>query len=187
MHWIATAAALAAVLLGAALAGPDDATATTTVTASAPGSAPGSVPDAGPPPAAAPDPRAARYPVDCGGTSVDVVRRAAADLDGDGRPETVAVVRCHSETGTRPSGIYVLAPPPAQGAAPRVMATLVDPGQKMSVTGFAVSGSGTVSATLLGYSDKKVPRCCPDLRRAVEWRWKGGKFALTALPVAGSV
>lgn len=187
VHWIATAAALAAVLLTAALIGPGDATATTTVTASAPGSAPGSVPGAGTPPEAAPDPRAARYPVDCGGTPVDVVQRAAADLDGDGRPETVAVVRCHSETGTRPSGIYVLAPPPAKGAAPRVTATLVDPGQKMSVTGFAVSGTGTVSATLLGYSDKKVPRCCPDLRRAVEWRWKGGKFALTALPVAGSV
>ncbi|WXH38202.1 hypothetical protein WEB32_07645 [Streptomyces netropsis] len=187
MHWIATAAALAAVLLGAALLGPGDATATTTVTASAPDSAPGSAPGVGGPPAAAPDPRAARYPVDCGGTAVDVVRRAAADLDGDGRPETVAVVRCHSETGTRPSGIYVLAPPSAKGAAPRVTATLVDPGQKMSVTDFTVSGPGTVSATLLGYSDKKVPRCCPDLRRAVEWRWKGGKFVLTALPVAGSV
>ncbi|MEU7104215.1 hypothetical protein ACFQ2B_26485 [Streptomyces stramineus] len=172
-HWALTAALLAAVVTCAALAGPADDTAT-----------------AAPPPAGAtaartPDAHAARYPLDCGGTGPDIVQQAAADLDGDGRPETTAVVRCRSGGGTRPSGVYVLAAPTADGP-PRVLATLVDPAEKMSVTGLGITG-GTVSATLLGYSTAKVPRCCPDLRRAVEWRWKGGKFVLTALPVAGSV
>ncbi|MBH1936679.1 hypothetical protein I5Q34_20765 [Streptomyces sp. AV19] len=167
VHWLLTAVAVAAVLLGAALVDPGDDTAT----ASAPTSA-------------APDPAAVRYPFDCGTAGVEVAHRAAADLDGDGRPETVAVVRCRSGAGTAPSGVYVLAPAAERGAMPRVTATLVDPAQRMSVTGFAVRGD-VVSATLLGYSSANVPRCCPDRRRDVQWRWHDGKFALTAPPVAG--
>ncbi|MEV6669737.1 hypothetical protein [Streptomyces sp. NPDC051162] len=174
VHWVITAAALAAVVVCASLVGPRDETAAA--------SAPRAAAPAGP----APDARAAHFPLDCGGRPVDVVRQAAADLDGDGRPETTAVVRCASGGGTPASGVYVLAPPPAEGRPPRVLATLVDPAEKMSVTGFRVTGE-TVSATLLGYSSARVPRCCPDMSRNVEWRWRDGKFALTALPVAGSV
>ncbi|GGP63158.1 hypothetical protein [Streptomyces abikoensis] len=174
-HWLATAAALAAVILGAALTGPGDATAGATAPAKAPAG----------PPAAAPDPGAARYPVDCGPTRPEVVRRATADLDGDGRPETAVEVRCGSGGGTRPSGVYVLAAPAAPGAAPRVVATLVDPKEGMSITGLDATGR-TVSATLLGYSGSGVPRCCPDLRRAVKWHWRDGQFVLTAQPIAES-
>lgn len=173
-HWAVTAAGLAVVIAVATLAGPaeDDGPPVPAVLSGA---------------ATAPDPDAARYPLDCGGgTRPEVVRRASADLDGDGRPETAAVVRCRSGAGTAPSGVYVLAPAATPGEPPRITATLVDPAQRMSVTRFAVTG-GTVSATLLGYSTPRVPRCCPDLSRAVEWRWQGGKFVLTALPVAGSV
>ncbi|WP_338059117.1 hypothetical protein [Streptomyces olivoreticuli] len=169
-HWMITAAALAAVVACGSLVGPRDDTA---AASSVPGTA-------------APDVRAARFPLDCGGRAVDVVRQATADLDHDGRPETAVAVRCASGGGTPPSGVYVLAPPPAEGRPPRVLATLVDPAEKMSVAGLRVTGE-TVSATLLGYSTARVPRCCPDLSRNVEWRWRDGKFALTALPVAGSV
>ncbi|MBB5120636.1 hypothetical protein AF335_31745 [Streptomyces eurocidicus] len=172
-HWAVTAAALAVVIAVATLAGP-----AADGTPQAPAGPSRIVP--------APDPDAARYPLDCGGARPEVVRRASADLDGDGRPETAAVVRCRSGAGTAPSGVYVLAPAATPGEPPRVTATLVDPARRMSVTRFAVTG-GTVSATLLGYSTARVPRCCPDLSRAVEWRWQGGKFVLTALPVAGSV
>ncbi|MFI9310146.1 hypothetical protein [Streptomyces triculaminicus] len=168
VHWLATAAALAGVITGVALLGPGDATATATAPATA---------------AAAPDARAVRYPVHCGLARAEVVRAVAGDLDGDGRAETAAVVRCPAGAGTPPSGVYVLAPPAAPGAAPRIVATLVDPGQKMNVTGLTVT-ERTVSATLLGYSAAAVPRCCPDLRRAVKWHWREGKFALTPLPVA---
>ncbi|KNB49709.1 hypothetical protein [Streptomyces caatingaensis] len=169
LHWVLTALGVAAVLLGAALVGPGDGTAT----ASAP----------------APDPAAVRYPFDCGGAGVEVVRHAAAELDGTAA--TIAVVRCRAGAGTAPSGVYVLTAAPGgtagtgeQGGAARVAATLVDPAQRMDVTGFAVRGD-VVSATLLGYSSARVPRCCPDRRRDVQWRWRDGKFALTALPVAG--
>ncbi len=117
---------------------------------------------------------------------MDVAGKGSADLDGDGRLETVAVVRCHAGAGTPPSGVYVLTPPAAKGGRPKVAATLLDPAQKMSVMDFRVSGA-VVSATLLGYSSKDVPRCCPDKRREVKWQWKDGKFALTALPAPGSV
>ncbi|MEV0276052.1 hypothetical protein AB0I22_06645 [Streptomyces sp. NPDC050610] len=174
VHWIATAAALALVVAGAALVQPADATATTS--APHPPTSDGGAPDA----------HAAQYPLDCGRAAVDVVQKGTADFDGDGRPETVAVVRCHAQAGTPPSGVYLLTPPAAEGGRPKVAATLLDPAQRMSATDFHVSGT-TVSATLLGYSSNDVPRCCPDKQRAVKWQWKDGKFALTALPAPGSV
>ncbi|WP_260867751.1 hypothetical protein [Streptomyces sp. SAJ15] len=175
VHWLATAAALGAVIAGAAALQPSDATASPGVvrTASRP------VP--------APDARTAAYPVDCGPARLDVVDHASADLDGDGRPETVALVRCHSEMGTPPSGIYVLAPAAGGGKAakPRVVATFLDPKERMSADDFALRGA-TVSATLRGYSSDQVPRCCPDLERGVNWRWQDGQFVLKPLRVAGS-
>ncbi|GAA2307962.1 hypothetical protein [Streptomyces violaceusniger] len=180
VHWVATAAAVAAVIAGGSFFQPSDAKATTSTTASAPGT--GRLPTA-----KAPDPRAADYPMDCGRARPDVVDRGSADLDGDGRPETVAVVRCPTAFGTPPSGVYVLSQPADRaGAAPRVVATFVDPKEGMSISDFAVRGK-KVSATLLGYSSAKVPRCCPDLQRKVNWRWRDGKFVLKALPVPGSV
>ncbi|GAA2712838.1 MULTISPECIES: hypothetical protein [Streptomyces] len=174
VHWVVTAAAVAGTVLGAALAGPAEDHAEPVATAKAP---------AAPAPLPAPDPAAARYPLECGPAGVEVTGTAAADLDRDGRPETAVAVRCHSGAGTPPSGVYVLGAPQAPGGSPRVLATLVDPRQRMSVTGLQAA-AGTVSATLLGYSSAGVPRCCPDLRRAVKWHWRGGKFVLGALPVS---
>lgn len=179
VHWVATAAAVAAVIAGGSFFQPSDAKATTSTAASAPRAG-------GLPAAKAPDPRAADYPMDCGRARPDVIDRASADLDGDGRPETAVVVRCATAFGTPPSGVYVLSQPARAGAAPRVVATFVDPKEGMSVTDFAVRGK-TVSATLLGYSSAKVPRCCPDQQRKVNWRWRDGRFVLKALPVPGSV
>ncbi|NEW70974.1 hypothetical protein G4H13_11285 [Streptomyces rapamycinicus] len=180
VHWVATAAAVAAVIAGGSFFQPSDAKATTSTTASAPGTG-------GLPAAKAPDPRAADYPMNCGRARPDVIDRGSADLDGDGRPETVAVVRCPTAFGTPPSGVYVLSRPTGHaGAAPRVVATFVDPKEGMSISDFAVRGK-KVSATLLGYSSAKVPRCCPDLQRKVNWQWRDGKFVLKALPVPGSV
>ncbi|MFI1964714.1 hypothetical protein ACH429_11435 [Streptomyces pathocidini] len=179
VHWIGTATALAAVLGAAALIQPSAATATQPAAGSAASAAdPASV--------GAPDPEKAEYPLDCGPNSVDVVKQGSADLDGDGRQETVAVVRCEAGFGTPPSGIYVLTHPASGQGAPRVAETFLDPREGMSVTDFAVRGR-TVSAKLLGYSSRDVPRCCPDLQRKVKWRWSEGKFELTAAPVAGSV
>ncbi|MEU8353202.1 hypothetical protein [Streptomyces sp. NPDC048845] len=181
VHWLATTAALAAVLGGAALIQPAGATATPPVAARhAPDRA------AVPVPEGAPDAAEADYPLDCGGGGVQVLEDGASDLDGDGREETVAVVRCEAGMGTPPSGVYVLTHAADPGYPPRVLETLVDPAEGMTVTDLAVAGR-TVSATLLGYSSKDVPRCCPDRRRAVKWQWQDGKFRLTALPVTRSV
>ncbi|MGP4004688.1 hypothetical protein [Streptomyces sp. 8N706] len=180
VHWLATAVALAALLGASALVQPSPATATPPVAVADAPAAPLPVRADGP------DPGKARYPVDCGPETVRVVQDGSADLDGDGRAETVAVVRCNAGFGTPPSGIYVLAHPAGGKGAPRVVETFLDPKQGMSVTGFAVRGR-TVSATLLGYSSADVPRCCPDKQRKVKWQWHEGKFGLIALPVAGSV
>ncbi|MGD9484371.1 hypothetical protein WDH52_14125 [Streptomyces sp. TRM70308] len=167
-HWLATAAALAAVLGGAALLQPSGARASAAEPAARPG----------------PDPDAAAYPVDCGPWEPAVTERAEADFDADGTAETVAAVRCATGTGTPPSGMYVLAHP-ARGQAPRVVATLVEPADEQTVTDVRVRG-GVVTATLLGYSSDAVPRCCPDERRDARWRWQGDAFALgpTALAPA---
>ncbi|WP_346096602.1 hypothetical protein [Streptomyces olivaceiscleroticus] len=167
MQWLATATAVAGVVALASLVQPAGAVPTASAATSA-----GSRPT---PAATAPDARAAHYPLDCGPNPVQVTDKVSGDLDGDGGPETVAVVRCKAEMGTPPSGVYVLAAPSVKGAAPRVVATLVDPADKMSVQGLALSGRA-VSATLLGYSATDVPRCCPDVRKGAKWQWQDGKF-----------
>ncbi len=165
-HWLATATAMAAVVAAAGLLQPDDATASQAAaqTVTAPG-----------PALPAPGPAGVDFPLDCGGAKELVTQQAAGDLDGDGRQENVVAVRCESGSGTPPSGLYVLARQAAQGSAPRVVATLVDPAEKLSVDALAVR-DGTVTATLLGYSSDAVPRCCPDERRQAKWQWTDGKF-----------
>ncbi len=169
VHWLVTAAALAAVIGAGALVQPSNASASATA-----------------PAAHAPDAAAAHYPLRCPTATVDVLQAASADLDGGGRPETVAVVRCHTDFGTPPTGVYVLTAGAAPGAPPRVTATLLDPAQDLSVKDFAITGR-TVSATLLGYSSDAVPRCCPDRARGFTWVWRDGRFLAIPGPHAGSV
>ncbi|MEU5211332.1 hypothetical protein [Streptomyces sp. NPDC020742] len=171
MHWLATATAVSAVVAAASFVQPPDATATT-----AHGAATGR-------PVAAPDPAKVSFPVDCGPHRLDVVHKASGDLDGDGTTETVAQVRCHSDTGTPPSAVYVLAEPTEGRAAPRIVATLLAPAQQLSVRRLTVR-QGVISAGLLGYSRLDVPRCCPDVHKDVKWQWKGGKFVQSELPAA---
>ncbi|MFF3494167.1 hypothetical protein ACFYWS_22765 [Streptomyces sp. NPDC002795] len=164
IHWLATAAALAAVVAVSGFLKPDSATA-----AQAAHKAPAGRPAA----VAPPDPAAVHFPLDCGPVKTAVVKKAAGDLDGDGRPETVAVVRCDAGVGTPPSGIYVLTKP--AGAAPRVVATLVTPKDNYSATTLAIQ-DGSVLASLDGYSSDSVPRYRPDVHEKAKWQWKDGAF-----------
>lgn len=164
IHWLATATALAGVIAASAFLQPDRATAAqhgpeaNTVTAAV----------------APPDPAGVDFPIECGPTKPLVKEQASGDLDGDGRPETAAVVRCDAGSGTPPSGIYVL----TQGeddSKPRVVATLVDPKDRLSVKDFTLRDAA-VTAVLLGYSSPDVPSCCPDVNERAKWRWKNGSF-----------
>ncbi|MGW0394272.1 hypothetical protein ACWDYJ_25975 [Streptomyces sp. NPDC003042] len=167
VHWLATATAMAAVIAGAGLLQPDPAGAAHTA-----GTTSG-------PQAAAPDAHSAPYPLDCKGAPHAVTDTAQGDLDGDGRPETVAAVRCQAGSGTPPHALYVLTPAPTTKAGPagppRVVATLLDPARRQSVTALTVR-DGSVTASLLGYSAPEIPRCCPDRKQLAKWRWTGGKF-----------
>ncbi len=164
MHWLATATAVAGVVALSSVLQPDPATAHAATTESK--NAPASVP--------APDPAGIEFPLDCGTVKVKVVHRASGDLDGDGRPETIAAVHCDAPMGTPPDGLYVLTRG-ATTAEPRVVATLVDPEDRRTVTGLTVRDDA-VQAVLLGYSTPDVPSCCPDLKDAVKWQWKNGTF-----------
>lgn len=178
VHWLATATVMAAVVAAAGLLQPDAGTATASASEHRVTTQHGSAPAA-----TAPDPATVTFPLDCGAAGHTVADSAPGDLDGDGGPETVAVVHCAAGSGTPPSGIYVVTQP--SGAAPRVVATLVDPAQKLTVTDFTVS-EGRVSATLLGYSSGDVPRCCPDELENASWRWQGNAFIKTAGPAGSS-
>jgi hypothetical protein len=175
LHWLATAAAMAAVIAAAGLLQPDPAASASTShrTTARHGTAA----------ATAPDPARAAFPLECGGQEYTVAKQATGDLDGDDRPETVAVVHCAAGSGTPPSGVYVLTH--GSGAAPRIVATLVDPAQQMSIGDFAVR-DGIISATLLGYSSDAVARCCPDQQEQVTWQWKGGAFVRATGTAPGS-
>ncbi|MDI1453972.1 hypothetical protein NHG22_09120, partial [Streptomyces sp. ATE26] len=125
------------------------------------------------------------FPLDCGPVKALVVKKATGDLDGDGTPETVAVVHCDAPMGTPPDGVYVLTRG-AAGAPARVVATLVDPKDRHTVTDFALD-AGTVTATLLGYSTADVPSCCPDLKTPTSWHWNGKAFIRSTPTPAHSV
>ncbi|MFD0026320.1 hypothetical protein [Streptomyces sp. NPDC058382] len=170
MHWLATAAAMAAVVAAAGLLQPDTAASASTAPHR-------TVVQHGSETVAPPDPERAAFPLQCGSVGSTVAKQAPGDLDGDGRPETVAVVHCAAGSGTPPSGVYVLTQ--ASGAAPRIVATLVDPGLKLSVGDFTVRDR-VVSATLLGYSSPSVPSCCPDQQEKVTWQWQNGAFVRTS-------
>ncbi|GGJ01676.1 hypothetical protein [Streptomyces brasiliensis] len=176
IHWVATATAvLGAVALSSVLQ---------------PGSAKAAQPAAGTqsktaPAATAPSTTGVDFPLECGPVKVLVQKKASGDLDGDGRPETVAVVHCDAPMGTPPDAVYVLTQ--AAGARqPRVVATLVDPKDRHTVTDFAVR-AGAVTATLLGYSSADVPSCCPDVKSDAKWQWNGRAFVRSTPSAAHSV
>ncbi|MFG2297492.1 hypothetical protein [Streptomyces sp. NPDC048603] len=167
LHWLATAAAMAAVIAGAGLLQPT-AVAGTPGTPGKPGTPASRI--------AAPDAALAHYPLDCRGGPHQITATAHGDLDGDGRPETVAAVRCDAGLGTPPNALYVLTQGTAAGTPPRVVATLLPAEQRKNVTELTVT-DGKITATLLGYSTPDVPRCCPDTRQHAKWAWTGGKFS----------
>lgn len=127
------------------------------------------------PRATAPDAHAATYPLDCKGAAQTVTDTAEGDLDGDGRPETVAAVRCDAGSGTPPHAIYVLTLDKETGATPASSPPSSTPMRRQTATELTVS-DGTVTARLLGYSSPSVPRYSPDVKQLAKWRWTGGKF-----------
>ncbi|KOG31180.1 hypothetical protein [Streptomyces resistomycificus] len=165
IHWLATATALAGVVALSSVLQPNPATA---AQAAAPG--PGTAPAV----TTAPDPAGVDFPLECGPVKELVLKKVSGDLDGDGRPETVVVVHCDAPMGTPPDGVYVLTRS-ADTGRPRVVATLVEPKDRITVTDFALR-DGAVLATLLGYSSADVPSCCPDVKDSAKWAWKNGAF-----------
>ncbi|MGC2999014.1 hypothetical protein ACPF8X_11760 [Streptomyces sp. G35A] len=176
IHWAATATAVAGVVALSSVLQPGAATAAQT---------PGPQTRSAPALVAPPDPAAVEFPLDCGPVKLVVKKKASGDLDGDGRPETVAVVHCDAPMGTPPDGVYVFTRA-AGSDTPRRVATLVDPKDRTNVDDFAVR-DGDVTATLLGYSSADVPSCCPDVRESVKWRWENGAFTRSAPAGAESV
>ncbi|MGW1540240.1 hypothetical protein ACWCPM_08320 [Streptomyces sp. NPDC002309] len=173
IHWVATATAVAGVVALSSLLPPDSATA-----AQKPGRP-------ARPAAAPPATQGVAFPLECGPVEAVVEKKASGDLDGDGRPETVAVVHCDAGISTPPDGVYVL----TQGEGtprPRVVATLVDPKDRSTVSDVAVR-EGAVLATLLGYSSSDVPTCCPDVEEDAKWQWSNGAFVRSSPAGARSV
>ncbi|WP_329130234.1 FG-GAP repeat protein [Streptomyces sp. NBC_01476] len=177
VHWISTALGLGAVVAAVALVEPADASQEPAA------DRPASTAPARPVPP--PDPAAVSYPLDCApGAKTDVLSKVTADLDGDGRPETVVVVSCHSDVGTPPSAVYVLSSTAA--GAPRIAETLVRPQDQREVENFRLAGR-TVKATVLGFSSDTTPRCCPDLRRTYTWEWRGDRYVALPGPADNSI
>ncbi|MFF5536041.1 hypothetical protein ACFY71_26755 [Streptomyces cinerochromogenes] len=177
IHWVATATAVAGVVALSSVVQPGAATAAQ--------SAPGTTGRTAPAAAAPPSTTGVKFPLDCGPVKAVVAKKATGDLDGDGRPETVAVVHCDAPMGTPPDGVYVLTRA-ADGGTPRVVATLVEPRERLTVTDFTLRAQA-VSATLLGYSSDTVPSCCPDVKTPAKWRWNGNAFLRSTPAGAHSV
>ncbi|WP_330456839.1 hypothetical protein OIB37_08060 [Streptomyces sp. NBC_00820] len=166
IHWVGTATAVAGVIALSSAIQPASATAAQPSAGAPARPAPTHV--------APPGTTGVTFPLQCGPVKALVVKKADGDLDGDGRAETVAVVHCDAPMGTPPDAVYVVTRG-ADDAKPRVVATLVDPKDRITVTDFALR-AGTITATLLGYSTVDVPRCCPDVKTPVKWQWNGHAF-----------
>ncbi|MEU0004839.1 hypothetical protein ABZ079_11190 [Streptomyces sp. NPDC006314] len=177
IHWVATATAVAGVVALSCVVQPGSATAAQSATGTQTESVPAAV--------APPGTTGVDFPLECGPVKAVVVKKATGDLDGDGRPETVAVVHCDAAMGTPPDGVYVLTRS-ADGAKPRVVATLVDPKDRLTVTDFALR-TRAITATLLGYSSDAVPSCCPDTKTPAKWQWNGSAFVRSTPAGAHSV
>ncbi|MGW7242212.1 hypothetical protein [Streptomyces sp. NPDC054804] len=177
MHWLATATALTGVIALSSLFQPGAAKAAQPTAGTEPKPTPAAT--------APPSTTGVDFPLDCGPVKEAVVKKATGDLDGDGRPETVAVVHCDSAMGTPPDGVYVLTQA-ADATRPRVVATLVDPKDRLTVTDFTLAAK-TVTATLLGYSSDNVPSCCPDVKTAATWQWNGHTFVRSTPAATHSV
>ncbi|WP_377268363.1 hypothetical protein [Peterkaempfera sp. SMS 1(5)a] len=185
VHWAVTAAAVGAVI------------ATAVVSAPAEGAPRALRPqtsghrDAPVTAAPAPDPSKVQLPLDCGPFPVKAARRFAADLDGDGRPETVVAAHCDGTNGTPPDGVYIIAGGSGAGGsgAPRIAATLVRPQENLSVLELESGPGGTVVARVQGYSNADVPQCCPDVNSILTWAPAGADWiraqASAPAPVAG--
>ncbi|MGW7566495.1 hypothetical protein ACWGJV_09485 [Streptomyces tendae] len=169
IHWVATATAVAGVVALSSVLQPDAATAAQSADKAAT-----PTPKSAPAHSTPPDPATVAFPLECGPVKAVVQKKASGDLDGDGRPETVAVVHCDAPMGTPPDGVYVVTRS-NDGGKPRVVATLVTPEERRTATELSVH-DGVVRATLLGYSSADVPSCCPDVKDDVNWRWKNGAF-----------
>ncbi|MFC8349359.1 hypothetical protein [Streptomyces sp. NPDC057280] len=176
IHWVATATAVAGVVALSSVLQPNPATAA---------QAAGPQSQQAPPTVTAPNPAHVDFPIDCGPVKALVVKKATGDLDGDGRPETVAVVHCDAPMGTPPDGVYVLTQA-ADAKKPRVVATLIDPKDRTTVKTLAVSDASVLADTL-GYSSASVPSCCPDVRTSAKWQWKNGTFLRSTPAGAQSV
>ncbi|MET9439592.1 hypothetical protein [Streptomyces sp. NPDC006610] len=176
IHWLATATAVAGVVALSSTLQPDPATAAQTPRHQAQPAAPAAAP---------PTTDGVDFPIECGPVDAVVERKQSTDLDGDHRPETVAVVHCDAGISTPPDGVYVLTRAAGQ-AAPRVVATLLDPKDRYTVRDFTAR-DGAVLATLLGYSSDSVPTCCPDVEESAKWQWKNGAFVRSSPAEARSV
>ena len=176
IHWVATATAVAGVVALSSVLQPNPATA-----AQAAGPQSHSAPTA----ATAPDPAHVDFPIECGPVKALVVKKTSGDLDGDDRPETVVAVHCDAPMGTPPDGVYVLTQA-ADATTPRVVATLVDPKDRITVKTLTVT-DGAVNADMLGYSSDSVPSCCPDVTTSAKWQWKNGAFVRSTPAGAHSV
>ena len=175
IHWVATATAVSGVMALSSLLQPNSATA---AQAAGPHTKAAHA-------APAPGTAGVDFPITCGPVKAVVQKKATGDLDGDGNPETVAVVHCDAPMGTPPDGVYVLTRA-AHSDKPRVVATLLDPKDDDTVSDFAVR-DGAVVATVLGYSSGDVPRCCPDVTHSAKWQWKNGAFMRSTSAGAHSV
>ncbi|MFJ6213575.1 hypothetical protein ACIQGZ_09615 [Streptomyces sp. NPDC092296] len=169
VHWVATAAAIGAVIAAAVVVAP----AQGAPLARRPAGGPETSPAPAAPVAVAPDPAKAALPLDCGSFPVKVAHSFARDLDGDGRPETVAAAHCDGTNGTPSDGVYVLSAGPDGQSAPTVAATLVRPAENFSVLSLEPGDDGTVTADVSGYSTGDVPRCCPDVSLILSWARNG--------------
>lgn len=98
----------------------------------------------------------------------------------DGLPSVAVAMHCDAGAGNPPSLLAVIVDDGSTGASkPRLAQVLVDPQRDLSISAVNAQGSQlTVEAS--GFSDRSVPRCCPNTSLRLGWRWGGRELVASS-------
>jgi hypothetical protein len=111
-------------------------------------------------------PRATAWPLHCADVPIAQRRMATGDVTGDGVADTVLIAYCDAGAGSPSQRLGLL---DGRTGALRVVPRTGGVEFYVDVR----AAPRRVTATGLAFSADDVPRCCPDVRRRLSWRWTG--------------
>jgi hypothetical protein len=117
-----------------------------------------------------------RFPIRCGkGVELRVLQvKSLSPAPSERR--TAVLVQCPLEDGTGDAELLTYTTPSSH---PKLAQQLIHQGDALFPTSLLRVGSqNLISMKVFAFSSINAPRCCPDMKAVLSWRWIAGKFRL---------